>query len=154
MMTKMTKTIAIVLLMTSSAICKNVPQEPLQNTQKAVEYFASELNFKTNPYGVNKIIEGKASNIKIVDVRAAKDFAKGHIPGAINIPYDQHNSFEGSETAFPELKKDEFNYVYCYEHLCNLSQKAAKKFASLGYPVKEIVGGWEAWESHKYPVEK
>lgn len=126
----------------------------LQDPAKAVEYFDGELNFKTNPYGVNRMIEEGAKNITIVDVRSAKDFANGHIPGAINIPFDKHMGFEGSETLFSGLRKDGFNYIYCYKHLCNLAQKAGKKFASLGYPVKEMVGGFEEWKNHKYPIEK
>ncbi len=129
-------------------------QSPLQNTKKAVEFFAAELDFKTNPYGVNRMIEEKANNITIVDVRSAKDYAKGHIPGAINVPYDQYNGFTGSETEFPGLTKDKVNVIYCYELLCNLAQKAAVKFASLDYPVKEMAGGFAEWKTHKYPIVK
>lgn len=124
----------------------------IQDTPKAAQYFEDELNFKTNPHGVKGVLDGKVKNVTIVDVRGAKDFAKGHIPGAINIPYDQFNGFEGTQTEFPGLRKDGHNYVYCYGLLCNLSQKAAKKFASLGYPVKEIVGGYESWVEEGFPV--
>lgn len=130
------------------------PQHALQDSAKAVEYFENELNFKTNPHGVKSVVEGKTKNVTIVDVRDAKTFAKGHIPGAINVPFEKYNSFDGPETEFPGLRKDGFNYIYCYEQSCNLSQKAAKKFASLGYPVKEIVGGFEEWKKDKYPIEK
>lgn len=129
-------------------------QNSLQDSEKAVEFFENELNFKTNPYGTKSVVDGITKNVTIVDVRSAKDFAEGHIPGAINIPFEQHNVFEGSETEFPGLRKDGFNYIYCYKHLCNLGQKAAKKFASLGYPVKEIVGGFDEWKKDKYPIEK
>lgn len=155
----MTKSSAIVLTaaaflyVSSPGFCE-IAQKNLQDSAKTVEYFANELNFKTNPYGIKKALDTKAKNITIVDVRSANDFARGHIPGAINVPFEKYSSFEGSETEFPGLRKDGFNYVYCYEHLCNLSQKAAKKFASLGYPVKEIVGGFEAWKDHNYPIEK
>jgi len=30
-----------------------------------------------------------ASGVKVVDVRTPEEFASGHVPGAINIPYDQ-----------------------------------------------------------------
>jgi rhodanese-related sulfurtransferase len=30
-----------------------------------------------------------AAGAKVVDVRTAEEFASGHVPGAINIPYDQ-----------------------------------------------------------------
>jgi rhodanese-related sulfurtransferase len=146
---------SMALFTASSGVCESSHSpSTLQDSAKAVEYFEYELDFKTNPYGVNRIIDGGAKNVTIVDVRAAKDFANGHIPGAINIPYDQYNGFEGSETNFSGLRKNGFNYIYCYEHLCNLAQKAAKKFASLGYPVKEMVGGFEEWKNHKYSIVK
>ncbi len=126
----------------------------IQDTKRAAQFFEEELSFKTNPYGVKSAIDGKVAKVTIVDVRSAKDFAEGHIPGAINLPYEQYNGFEGNEIAFPGLRKDGFNYVYCYQLLCNLGQKAAKKFASLGYPVKEIVGGMQSWKEAQYPIEK
>lgn len=125
----------------------------IQDTKMAVQYFEEELNFKTNPHGVKAAIDGNVTKVTIVDVRSAKDFAAGHIPGAINVPYDQYNGFEGNDTTFPGLRKDGYNYVYCYQLLCNLGQKAAKKFASLDYPVKEIVGGFQSWKDAGYPIE-
>lgn len=116
-----------------------------QDPTKAVEYFQSELAFTTNANFVSKVVRDKIPNITIVDVRSAKAFAKGHIPGAINLPDEEYNSFKGAETEFPGLRKDGINIVYCYTQTCNLAQKAALKFASLGYPVKEMVGGYEAW---------
>ena len=158
-MTNLTKTVKIIglfMLLGTSAISVNAADknDQIQDTAKAVEYFDNELNFKTNPHGVKAVLDGKVKNVTIVDVRSEADFAKGHIPGAVNIPWEKHESFDGSETEFPELRKDGYNYIYCYEHLCNLAQKAAKKFASLGYPVKEMVGGFTEWKSHKNPVEK
>lgn len=130
------------------------PINKIQNTAQAAHYFENEMNFKTNPHGAKAVVEGKVKNITIVDVRDAKSYAEGHIPGAINLPYNKYNSFEGAETEFPGLRKEGFNYIYCYELLCNLAQKAAKQFATAGYPVKEIVGGYAAWKEHKYPIEK
>ena len=125
-----------------------------QNTEKAAQYFQDELNYKTNIYGVKQAIDNKATDITIVDVRLAKDFAKGHIPGSINLPYDQYTTFEGTDLEFPGLRKDGYNYIYCYTAGCNLAQKAARKFALLGYSVKEVVGGFAAWRDYKYPVVK
>ena len=125
-----------------------------QNSSDAIKFFEDKLNFETNPYGVKTVIESKTKNVTIVDVRSAKDFSEGHIPGAINIPGDEYSWFIGSEKEFPQLRKDGYNYIYCYKHLCNLAQKAAKKFASLGYPVKEMVGGFRSWKEEGYPIEK
>lgn len=124
-----------------------------QDSQKAVEYFTNEMTFTTNPHGVMAAIMSGMNNFTVIDVRARKAYEAGHIPGAINLPVDEYN-FDGDETNFPGLRTDGYNYVYCYALLCDLSQRAAKKFASLGYPVKEMKGGFEGWQEHHYPIEK
>jgi len=128
--------------------------KPIQDSSRAIKFFQDEINFTTNPHGVKENIDNQDKNITIVDVRSAKDYAEGHIPGAINIPYEKHNGFHGSETEFKELRKDGYNYVYCYELLCNLAKDAAIKFASLGYPVKEMAGGFNSWKEKGNPIEK
>ncbi len=130
----------------------NKNHNKIQNTAAAVKYFEDEMNFTTNPGGAKAAIGSK--DITIVDVRREADFKAGHIPGAINLPFDKWDRFEGNQTEFPGLRKDGYNYVYCYELLCNLGQKAAKKFASLGYPAKEMKGGFQSWKDHKYQIEK
>ena len=144
---------------TSSVFCEILPEKNLfpnkiQNSKKAIEFFDNELNFRASAYDVNLAVQGKTPNITIIDLRKAEDFARDHIPGAINLPWDQYDSFKGPEVDYPGLRKDGFNYVYCYRLFCNLGQQAAKKFASLGYPVKEIMGGYEEWKREGYPVEK
>lgn len=147
--------LAALLLIGGTKMAYGEPRaKEIQDTAKAVQYFSEELNFKTNPHGTKHVVDGTIKNVTIVDVRTAEAFAEGHIPGAINIPYDKFNGFDGNETEFPSLRKDGFNYIYCYQLLCNLGQKAAKKFASTGYPVKEMVGGFQAWKEGGYPIEK
>lgn len=126
----------------------------LQNSSKAIQFFQEEINFTTNPHDVKQSIDKQDKTITIIDVRSAKDFAEGHIPGAINIPYEKHNGFHGNETEFKGLRKDGYNVIYCYELLCNLAKNAAIKFASLGYPVKEMQGGYNAWKEKGNAIEK
>lgn len=130
------------------------PKNKIQDTHEAAQYFEEELNFKTNPHGAKMVVEGKVKDVTIVDVRDAKSYAEGHIPGAINLPYDKYNGFESAQKEFQGLRKDGFNYIYCYELLCNLGQKAAKQFATAGYPVKEMVGGFASWKEANLPIEK
>ncbi len=143
-------TILLIFVGNVSFAIKNAQQ--VQDTTAAVKYFENELNFTANPGTVRKISEGKLDGI-IVDLRRKKHFDKGHIPGAINLPFDKYDGFEGSQSEFPGLSKNKINYLYCYELLCSLSQKAAKKFAIFGYPVKEVKGGFKAWKDHAYPIE-
>ncbi len=82
----------------------------------------------------------------MVDVRAADDYAQGHIPGAINLPKDKWQTLEG-------LRKDKTNVLYCYSHVC-LAAAAAVEFAGKGYPVMEMDGGMRAWREHELDIEK
>jgi rhodanese-related sulfurtransferase len=108
-----------------------------QDLAKARDYFTAKVEFSTGPIEVNHMIEEK-ENIVIVDVRAGEDYAKGHVPGAINLPREAWRDAEG-------LSKDAMNIIYCYSQTCHLAAKAALEFSCLGYPVMEMDGGFEAW---------
>jgi rhodanese-related sulfurtransferase len=116
----------------------------LTDTRKAVEYFEAKLEFTTGPIELHSLIE-KGESINIIDVRDTEEYRKGHIPGAINLPSDKWDSFEG-------LSRDRTNIVYCYHQQCHLSAKACKYFAEQGFPVMEMEGGFEAWQLRNLPV--
>lgn len=113
---------------------------------KALEYFESKLEFIIDPTGLNESIKNN-EDINIVDVRKEEDFRKGHIPGAVNLPKDRWSSFDG-------LSHDRPNIVYCYSITCMLATRAAREFAENGYPVMELVGGFEEWQKYNLPTEK
>jgi rhodanese-related sulfurtransferase len=112
---------------------------------KALEYFETKLEFQIDPNGLNHAIENH-EEFNIIDVRDEETFRKGHIPGAINLPKDRWQSFEG-------LTHDKPNIIYCYSITCMLATKACKQFAHNGYPVMELFGGFEEWQKGKFPVE-
>lgn len=56
----------------------------LPDPQKARAYFENKVAFTTGPIELSHSLE--SGNVNVVDVRAADDYAKGHIPGAINLP--------------------------------------------------------------------
>jgi rhodanese-related sulfurtransferase len=113
---------------------------------QAKEYFKAKMQFTTGPVELNRAIEQNA-NINVIDVRATEDYRKGHIPGAINLPKEKWDTREG-------LSKDRTNVLYCYTQQCHLAATAALQFASAGYPVMEMDGGFEAWKEHDLTVEK
>ena len=95
---------------------------------------------------VNKAI-GEKRDMVVVDVRAAEDFAKGHVPGAVNLPREQWQTAAG-------LSKEKVNVVYCYSHTCPLGGQACAQLAGQGYPVVEMDGGFEVWQSSALEVEQ
>jgi len=118
---------------------------PLTDTARAQQYFEDKLAFTTGPVELDR--ERKGGNLVIVDLRAAEDYAKGHIPGAISLPQDNWGRFEG-------LSHDKLNVLYCYSQVCHLAPKAAVKFAAQGYAVQELEGGFKGWQEHQLEIER
>jgi len=119
----------------------------LNDPEKARQYFKSRIEFTTGPVELHHMLENQNENINIVDVRAADDYAKGHIPGAINLPRDKWPTFDG-------LQKQKLNILYCYTQTCHLAATAAVEFAAHGFPVMEMQGGFDAWASNEFTVEQ
>lgn len=117
----------------------------IPDPKKAKEYFEDKMAFTTGPVELERVM--KDPNVNIVDVRAAEDYAEGHIPGAVNLPKDKWHTLAG-------LKKDKSTVVYCYSQVCHLAAAAALEFTSKGFPVMELEGGFRAWKEHDMPVEK
>ena len=118
----------LILLSFSNSVFAVENSGKIQDTEAAFKYFQDELNFTVDPGTAKKVSEGKLDGV-IIDLRKKEHFNKGHIPGAINLPFDKYDGFEGDQKGqkdFPGLSKDKINYVYCYELLCNLSQKQQK----------------------------
>jgi rhodanese-related sulfurtransferase len=117
----------------------------LPDPAQARDYFADKMSFTTGPVELQRAMaEG---NLQVVDVRAAEDFHRGHIPGAINLPEDLWDTAAG-------LNKGQVNVLCCYSQVCHLAATAAVRFAERGFPVMELEGGFAGWKQHKLPVEK
>jgi rhodanese-related sulfurtransferase len=118
----------------------------LHSPAAARRYFEDKLSFTTGPVELGRWLKAGEDNLVIVDVRAEEDFAKGHIPGAINLPKERWSQPEG-------LDKNKTNVVYCYHQQCHLAANACVRFASMDYPVMELEGGFAAWHENEMDVE-
>ncbi len=120
-------------------------QVGIQDPARAKEYFEARMAFTTGPVELERMM--KTGEVNLVDVRAAEDYAEGHIPGAINLPKDRWPTLNG-------LRKDKINVLYCYSMVCHLAATAAVEFSGKGYPVMELDGGWRWWKEDGFDVEK
>src|SRR5438874_9885066 len=120
-------------------------QVTIEDPTKERAYFEAKMAFTTGPVELERMMKSNAATV--VDVRAAEDFADGHIPGAVNLPKDQWQTLKG-------LRKDKTNVLYCYSQVCHLAATAAVEFAGKGYPVMELEGGFRAWKEHDMDIEK
>jgi len=122
----------------------------IPSAAKAKKYFQDKMSFTTGPVELERMVQ-QGQPVHIVDVRAAEDYAEGHIPDAVNLPKDQWTDAKIVKT---RLRKDRINVVYCYTHVCHLAATAAIEFASKGYPVMELEGGWRWWKENGFDIEK
>jgi rhodanese-related sulfurtransferase len=124
---------------------QNMVTSTIESAEKAKEFFARKLDFTISPEELNDEIEKGGKNF-IVDVREAKDFIKGHIPCAINLPIGHWDKMIG-------WRKDRPIIIYGYSQLCHLAAHAAKASAEHGHTVLELEGGFDAWRKSKLATE-
>ncbi|MCX7824183.1 MAG: rhodanese-like domain-containing protein [Verrucomicrobiae bacterium] len=96
-----------------------------------------------------------AGQTVFLDGRSRKEFAAGHIAGALNLPAEKFESeFVELMRQFP-LGKEMDLIVYCRGMGCGEGRAVADKLRALGYTrVKIFAGGWKEWKALGWPVEK
>jgi len=87
-----------------------------------------------------------------IDSRDKKDFKKGHVLGAVNIPFVEHKE-EALDLRSIPLKKT--LVVYCDGSECQSSVALSKVLHKKGFaPIKVFFGGWLEWQKKGLPVER
>lgn len=81
------------------------------------------------------------TNVVILDVRTASEFAEGHIKGAINMDQGERDFMEKAKATLPLDKKIA---IYCRSG--RRSANAAGRLAAEGYQCVNLKGGILAWK--------
>jgi rhodanese-related sulfurtransferase len=117
-----------------------------KDATEAVKFFEAKLAYEAGPVGLNQWITNE-DNVQVIDLRTPELFAKGHVPTAVNVQYDELEAY------LPKLNKEVNTVVYCYDITCHLSAKGALLLAQKGYRVQELVGGFNTYAEKGYTVE-
>ena len=89
------------------------------------------------------------SNIAILDVRTAKEFADGHVAGAVNIDVNQADFAQKID----ELDRSKTYIVYCRSG--RRSSKAVSIMATKGFKnLYNVSDGFVGWNKNGLPFEK
>ncbi|UYN82868.1 MAG: sulfurtransferase [Microcella sp.] len=109
-------------------------------------HYAAKISFETD---ASDVAAARAAGVEfhLVDVRGQAAWNQGHAAGALHIPRQELAERVG------ELGEGIPVIVYCWGPGCNGGAKGALELASLGVPVKEMLGGFEYWAREGYPVE-
>lgn len=117
-----------------------VSRIPAASSEEALNHFETLLRFETDCWDVHHAINNKRQDFVLLDVRSNECFAKGHVPGAVNLPHPRLNA-----DTLADYDKQTLFVVYCAGPHCNATEKAAIRLARLGRPVKKMIGGVTGW---------
>lgn len=114
----------------------------------AYSKMTAETAAKTFPLAPDKAKEayvGNETKYLVVDLRSAEDYAKGHIKGAVNIP------FASFAQQIDKLPKDKTIMLYCYSgQQSSLPTVALKAY---GYKAVSLSKGFSAAQKAGFPVD-
>lgn len=82
-------------------------------------------------------------DVPLIDVRERDEFASGHLPGAVNIPFSEWQS-----------RVDEFP-IEPFHIICELGGRSgavAKYLGAQGRQVANIAGGTAEWREHGFEL--
>jgi rhodanese-related sulfurtransferase len=117
-----------------------VTQVPAALPESALAHFESQFRFETDCWDTHDALQSPDPGFVLIDARSPAAYARGHVPGAINIP---HGKIIGSRMA--QWPGDTLFVTYCAGPHCNGAARAAVRLAKLGYPVKLMAGGITGW---------
>jgi rhodanese-related sulfurtransferase len=113
----------------------------------AKEHFAAAFAFETDCWDVRDALS-KGADFVLLDVRSPALYAKGHVPGAINLP--QGKIIASKVAQWPE---DTVFVTYCAGPHCNGAARGALRLAELGRPVKIMAGGVTGWLDEGFALQ-
>ncbi|MBF5096354.1 rhodanese-like domain-containing protein [Azospirillum sp. INR13] len=113
---------------------------PAASPAEAAAHFARKLSLETDCWDVHESLRSGSPDFVLLDVRGPAAFAKGHLPGALNLPHGKI-----TERRMMEWPEGTLFVVYCAGPHCNGADRAVLRLARIGRPVKLMIGGITGW---------
>ncbi|MET7878476.1 rhodanese-like domain-containing protein [Micromonospora profundi] len=120
---------------------------PAADPATAAAHFLARLSVETDVSDVHADLSARTPGLVVVDSRGEAAWAQGHLPGAVHLP-----TAEIADRATGLIPAGTAVVTYCWGPGCNGATRAALEFTRLGYPVKEMIGGFEYWVREGLPV--
>lgn len=109
-----------------------------------MSFYLRKLDYEMDSADLYEALE-KNEPIVVVDGRSAISYTREHIPGAISLPHREIGS-----NSTESLDKSNLYVCYCDGIGCNASTKTALKLLTLGFRVRELIGGLDWWKRDGY----
>ncbi|WP_432097959.1 rhodanese-like domain-containing protein [Streptomyces sp. WAC 04229] len=130
---------------TVNPVLRVAPAPPAE----AAAYFRASLAFHTDVSDVAAAMAADGGpGFTLVDCRSTESWDQGHVPGAVHLP-TAHVAAQAGRLLDPAMPV----VTYCWGPACDGATRAALALAELGYPVKEMRGGFEYWVREGFAYE-
>lgn len=120
---------------------------PAAASSAAEHHFGTAFEYETDCADVYDAMSQGQQDFVLFDVRSADLYAKGHVPGAINMPHGKI-----VEVKLRDYPPDTLFVVYCAGPHCNGGHRGAHRLAKLHRPVKLMIGGITGWLDDGYKL--
>ena len=128
-----------------ASLVSDIPAAP---SEQAQVHFARRLSLETDCWDVHDSMKSGAPDFVLLDVRGPAAYARGHVPGALNLPHGKI-----TERRMADWPEGTLFVVYCAGPHCNGADRAALRLARIGRPVKLMIGGVTGWIDEGFALE-
>src|SRR5262245_25741420 len=90
----------------------------------------------------------RSGKVVILDTRPAREFAAGHIAGAISVPVDD------LKRKLADLPKTKEFVAYCRGPYCVYADRAVELLRASGRKARRLAGGFPEWKAAGLPVDR
>ena len=117
--------------------------------EQSAVHFEAQFTFETDCWDTHDALSRGSPGFMLLDVRSPALFARGHVPGAVNLP---HAKIIASK--MNEYPKSTLFVTYCAGPHCNGAARGAARLARLGFAVKLMAGGMTGWIDEGFELER
>ncbi len=126
---------------------RDVAQRHIADVQQLVNSFLT-VKDDLEPIPREELIRRvKDDLVTVLDVRPPEEFAAGHVPGAVNVPLAELESY------LNKLETDQEIVAYCRGPHCVLAFDAVAKARDKGLVARRLEDGFPEWKLAGLPVE-
>ncbi len=128
-------------------ILRQVAERRLADVERLVNSYLT-VKDSLQPVPAAQLLEmARDDLVTVLDVRPHEEYASGHLPGAISIP------FEELEKHLADLNLSQEVVAYCRGPHCVLAFDAVARLREEGITARRLQGGFPEWKSEGLPIE-
>jgi rhodanese-related sulfurtransferase/predicted transcriptional regulator len=128
------------------SILRRVAKQHLADVSKLVTAFLTVKDSLEAVPAQELLQRAREGLVTVLDVRPAEEYASGHLPGAINVP------LADLETYLGQLPTDKEVVAYCRGPHCVLAYEAVERLRAHGLQARRLENGYPEWQMAGLPV--